>query len=924
MKLKHVLIICFAAAMLTACGGSGGDGARVGNNSSPRASSSSNISSSSSSSTSNSSNLSSSAVSSSSLSSASLSSSSSAGFVGVSIRGTIAISPGSAVDGDTNDELAPFTPNNNVATVQFLSTPVTLGGYVTKAGAGAAGAVQEAGDERDLYSVQLLAGQTITLMVADPTLGDPDLYLFNEAEELVDGSINTGKIERLTVAESGQYFLQVRAYEGASNYILVIGQDTSTVARLSMPSLKLSDDFMVDQAIVKYHSVAAATGLQKGYSSKATALGFSFKTGAPTRAMLLELKHGVRKNSLRAYAKSNAYSMKFASVEIQAKWETLMAIKELHKDSAVVFAEPNYIYQPQAIPNDEYYPFQWHYPLINLPAAWDVTTGSPDVVVAVVDTGVLLNHPDMQGQLTDDGVDFISNIAMAADGDGADSNADDVGDSNGSRPSSFHGTHVAATIAGASNNSIGIAGVAWDVKIMPLRALGVGGGSGYDINQAVRYAAGLSNDYNISPDKPADIINLSLGGSGYNQSVQNTFNEIRNSTSTIVVAAAGNDGTNQLGYPASYDNVISVSAVGLGKNLAPYSTWGSRVDIAAPGGNSSADLNGDGYVDGVLSARADDSSGSIVMSYSFLQGTSMAAPHVAGVLALMRSVNPDITAGQIDNMLATGELTDDLGSAGRDDLFGHGLINAYKAVLAASSAGDGPPPPDDPVLTVFPTALNFSAVSEITIDLRNGGGGSLIATEATVTTSAPWLSMAAVAADATTNLGTYRVSVDRTGLSEGTYSTVLQISSNANAVQVPVIMYVGAADAGNIADAGTTYILLLSAETGESVAQLAVDASDGVYAYQFDNIPVGTYTIVAGSDRDQDDFICDAGESCAAYLTYTQPLIFSVENSDLNNLDFNIAYPVSLLDSATTSGVGFNARSLPAGYRINKHMLRKQ
>lgn len=909
MAVKRIVMTSFILFLLAACGGGNDGNNGGGNNSSPRATSSS-VSSR---------TLSSSST---SLSSSSISSSSSSTPIGgVAIRGSIEISPGSAVDSDTNDELAPFTSNNTFATVQSISTPITLGGYVAEAGTGAAGAVRQAGDISDFYSVQLLAGQTITLMVAEPAAGDPDLYLYNAGEELVDGSINTGEIETVIVENSGRYFLEVKAYEGASNYILVIGQDQSTVASLGVPTLKLSDDFVTGEAIVKYADTSVAISLQKGQTSKATALGFSLKKGSPGNPMLLGLKKGVKKFNTQAYAK--AKPKKFASAKIQAKWETLMAIKELHNDSAVAFAEPNYLYQAQTVPNDEYYPFQWHYPLINLPAAWDITTGDSSVVVAVVDTGVLLNHPDMQGQLTDDGIDFISNPSMGGDGDGADANADDVGDSDGSRPSSFHGTHVASTIAGASNNTAGVAGVAWNAKIMPLRALGVGGGSGYDINQAVRYAAGLSNDYNLSPNKPADVINLSLGGGGFNQSVQNTYNEIRNSTHTIVVAAAGNDGTNQLGFPASYDNVISVSAVGLGKNLAPYSTWGTRIDVTAPGGNTSADLNGDGYADGVLSARADDSSGSIVMSYSFLQGTSMATPHVAGVMALMRSVNPDITADQIDALLAAGQLTDELGSAGRDDLFGHGLINAYKAVLAASNIGDLPPPPNNPVLTAFPTSLNFSAVSEITLDLRNGGGGALTATNAQVTSSAAWLSMTAINADDTTNLGTYSVSVDRTGLSAGTYSTVLQILSSANTVQVPVIMSVGEAGGGSVADAGTTYILLINSDTGTSAAQIAVDASEGAYTYQFNNIPQGTYFIIAGSDRDQDDFICDAGESCAAYLTYTQPLDLIVSNADLNNIDFSIAYPAALLGSASATGVGFNAKREPTGYRIHKKSVQR-
>ncbi|NOX43968.1 MAG: S8 family serine peptidase, partial [Gammaproteobacteria bacterium] len=312
--------------------------------------------------------------------------------------------------------------------------------------------------------------------------------------------------------------------------------------------------------------------------------------------------------------------------------DTLQVIKALRLRKDVLYAEPNYLRQAKQIPSDQFYNLQWHYPLINLPSAWDVSTGSSNVIVAVIDTGVLLQHPDLLGQFSAyGGYDFILNDAISQDADpGIDVNPDDPGDSNvGS--SSFHGTHVAGTIAAATSfvaGGTGVAGIAPGVKIMPLRVLGNGGGTAYDILQAVRYAAGLSNDSGTLPPQKSDVINLSLGGGGFSQVEQDVYSLARNA-GVIIVAASGNENSGVPSYPASYNGVISVGAVDINKQRAPYSNFGASVDVAAPGGDTSGDINGDGFVDGVLSTAADDSGGNIDFVFKFFQGTSMATPHMA-------------------------------------------------------------------------------------------------------------------------------------------------------------------------------------------------------------------------------------------------------------------------------------------------------
>jgi serine protease len=499
---------------------------------------------------------------------------------------------------------------------------------------------------------------------------------------------------------------------------------------------------------------------------------------------------------------------------------------------------------------------------------------------------VLLNHPDLQGQLTP-GYDFISDtfgLTNANDGDGIDPNPDDPGD-NPNGGSSFHGTHVAGTIAARTNNSSGVAGIAWNAKIMPLRALGVEGGWSFDIREALEYAAGLANDSGTLPSQTADVINMSLAGPDWSQSEQELFDELHNTHNIIVVAAAGNDAVSTPFYPASYNNVVSVSAVDASVSLAYYSNFGSSIDVAAPGGGDTPDLNADGYYDGVLSTTADDSGLSIDFVYAFYQGTSMATPHVAGVAALMKSVHSSLTPGEFDTLLSAGTITQDIGSPGRDNLFGHGLIDAYKAVVAAQDlAGGGTEIP--PVLVVNPTSINFGAsLTSISLSVQNGGGGTL--TVDTSSDDADWLTVNG------SGLGTYTAVVNRTGLEDNVYNAVITFTSSANTVEVNVIMQVQSDIIKG--DVGRLYVLLIDPDTFETLPGLqdAVNANNGLYNYSIGNVPAGTYHIYAGSDPNNDTFICDTAEACGAYLTLENPTIITVDGN-LSGRNFNVQYNVNV------------------------------
>jgi serine protease len=584
------------------------------------------------------------------------------------------------------------------------------------------------------------------------------------------------------------------------------------------------------------------------------------------------------------------------SEEDALRFDTLLALKTLRKRDDVSIADLNHVHQALFTPNDSFYSFQWHYPLINLPQAWNVTRGAADVIVAVVDTGVLLSHPDLAGQLVA-GYDFISNPDNAVDGNGIDPNPDDPGDDPDGSQDSFHGTHVAGTVAAATNNGLGVAGVAGDARVMPLRVLGPFGGTTFDIIQALRFAARLSNDSGTLPAAAADVINLSLGGAGFSTSAQNTYDAVRNE-GVIVVAAAGNSSSSAPSYPAAYAGVNSVSAVDLQSDLARYSNFGSAVDVSAPGGDTGVDRNGDGFADGVLSTlAAEQGGGALAYNYVFYQGTSMATPHVAGVAALMKAVAPTtLTPDSFDALLASGAMTQDLGAAGRDDFFGHGLIDAAAAVAAAQDLENGIPPVVDPVLVVSPQALNFGAVlAEIPMAVSNGGGGSL-SISAINEDSGGWLSVVADSVDGA-GLGSYRVQV------------LMQVGVSGDS------------------DMGTQFVLLLDAVTGNRVAQLAVTPLNGAYAYAFSAVRTGEYTILAGSDLDNDSALCHVGESCGAYQTLDLMTPIPV-SADVSGLDFVTTFQqsfgtTSLSRPAQRASTGDEPRRIRLSGRVERACCRR-
>ncbi|UJV39903.1 protease [Streptomyces sp. AMCC400023] len=373
-----------------------------------------------------------------------------------------------------------------------------------------------------------------------------------------------------------------------------------------------------------------------------------------------------------------------------SKTDVADVISEYRADPQVAYVVPDRLNKPQATPNDTEYTKQWDLyestAGMNLPGAWDKTTGT-GVTVAVIDTGYVA-HSDLAANIVG-GYDFIADTAVANDGNGRDSNPADPGDWTAANErvagepattSSWHGTHVAGTIAAVTNNSKGVAGIAYGAKVSPLRVLGKCGGYDSDIIDAITWASGGTVSGVPANANVAKVINMSLGGSGACTTATQTAINAAVNRGTTVVVAAGNSNANAANYsPASCSNVISVAATNRAGARSYYSNFGSIVDIAAPGGETRTVETG-----GILSTLNAGTAGPGSESYDYYQGTSMAAPHIAGLAALLKSASSALTPAQIESAIKTNSRALPGACSGG---CGAGLADAAKTVQAVTGGG---------------------------------------------------------------------------------------------------------------------------------------------------------------------------------------------------------------------------------------------
>ena len=843
----------------------------------------------------------------------------SSGQASYSVSGTVSVANNTDIDSDINDERSPLYSNDEVPRffrnnfsenpqiiqnlplqlVGFLSQPASWEGLPTIGHFPDPHTFYWNGgtDNGDIFQVKALGGEAVTLevfntypnvrswltvgiMKRDSEYPEDMGSAYDDLEAFaIYGSHHRYKINLTMPNTPGTYQVVVQPVFGdivapESTYKLTIDVPNS-ITPPTNNGWTTAADFVIGDIIVKQKAHCKAAKVSDLLSSKVV---------QPLQQKVSEsglslYRYGDHIIELAKSSEVNRPSFVPASqstskpTEIALKAATLMAAAEIALQPCVEYAQPNYLRQPMLTPSDSHYGEQWHHEKINLPDAWDTTTGSEEIKVAIVDTGIILSHPDLVLKHSGDGYDFVSDRDYTNDGDGIDSDPTD-------RCYNNHGTLVAGVMGASTDNGVGVAGVDWQAKIMSVRVIGCMYMSDYDVAQGILYAAGLENDSGIRVADPADIITIGLGSQQHSELLGRAIAAAIDA-GVIVIAAAGNDNTYVPVYPAAYEGVISVAATNRDDERADFSNFGSTIDVAAPG------------VD-ILSAFAmyqyqeEDDDYLVIPTYESFSGTSFAAPQVSGVVSLMKSVYRDMTLDDFQTILKSGNITDDLGDSGRDDYFGFGLINAKKAVEYAKQIGDGSRQlPVTPILGFDYPLINFSSIyTEVVISASNVGSTNSTLTISDVRTEDPFVTV--TAPDSNNGLGEYTISIDKDGLSPGIYSSSVKFTSNAGETILPVIFRVLEPNQILHGNVGNIYLHLTNIETNEVTKINVLEPVNGEYAFNFPHVAAGKYTLKAGNDLDNNGVLCEGAEGCGHYGGDAETILQI--NADTSGINFDLRY----------------------------------
>ncbi len=857
------------------------------------------------------------------------------------LSGVLNIRAGIQLDSDINDPDAPFAANDSRSFPQQLTNatgeaPLIVAGYVTSAPtAGSDDRFATSSDAFDYFRFDALDGQVLSLRFTPDganaaTPPDLDLLLYDADGQLVavaGSAVDT--VEQVLIPEDGVYIAEVNAFDGASAYTLTLSSEPPAPTRLFQFEL----EFVLANTLTL--QTPPSTALGESLLASHASGDWRDAFGAPARGALMQGFSSDRLLPLLELdAKSDRTPVRMRAMLDTARFPTTAA-RDAYRDKlalmdvikAVNAHEGRDVFAPvhmretlqvssDPVPNED---LQWNVYAVG----WDDADAeqvfdilSPPLI-AVLDDGFFTSHREFDGLLVDQR-DFVP-AGLIGDGfeDGFDDSAEDevdvdqpVDPDSGNGCHGFHGTHVASTALAPRGNG-GIVGVYPGAELMAIRL-------GRNIpptcrlifspDDALRYVADLPNASGARPAQAADVVNMSFGGSGFSAS-ENAAIQAALDEGLILVASAGNDGDRRAAgqfpsYPAAYDGVIAVASTTILDERAFYSSAYPQVDIAAPGG-ATGDVNGDGVTDAVVAAVAELNSTATAFEESFglKIGTSMAAPHASAGFALMKAIAPDITGRDIQAFLANGDLTVDLGPAGKDNTFGYGLMSLSKMIDAAQSFTINGAPTAPPTIVTTPNALDFGrGLTAIVMEIRREGAGSLAITGlsgAGLDEPQPWAAFTPLDVDAD-GFGAYGFYLDRSSAPFGALSgdVIVSLSDGSNRT-IPVTANI--TDPAGVLDAPVIVQLQrLQDNTFTTVASQTFPAGVPVTGQPvtFENIAPDNYRLVFGVDLDNDGALCGTGEICGRF-----PSAFSGQDSVF----------ISSVDSIENASFRLNYLEAPAG-----------
>lgn len=879
-------------------------------------------------------------------------------LVSVSVSGTLSANSALQLDSDVNDPFTQSRSNNTLATAQPIPNPAIIKGWVTATPTNVPGDQFATDvDDQDIFRVSIFEGQSLLLEIADfnssnPAEIDLDLGLFDTDGNLLEASLSIeNSFESLLIDQTGDYLLLVDAFSGASNYTLTISTEFSTtnfdsqitIADVRHDEIGLSGS-LTDSANMSLMSIYADAD-QHAAMASGSAMNSTIKLNTDDFITLATTQRGATRSNavpksvlampdVRLHATDDDGNDKLEKTS-----QLLDAMKMInHRESRDVVTLLQY---PQLLQSDSdpvpSSQLQWNMYDIGWPAAIELLQNRPDLlvktpVIAVIDSGILQSHPDLQGVVIDQR-DFVD---VFFDGDGFDADASEQANRSQPQCQHFHGTHVSTT-AVAPQNNIGIVGVAPIADLIALKVTNdtdenLCGAIVGDLPNAILYAAGLPNSSGTTAAIPADVINLSLGGSQANPDEQFAIQRAVDA-GVIVVAAAGNSGSPEQSFPAAFDGVIAVAATDRAQDRAGYSQFYPEVDIAAPGGDTAADLNADGIGDGVLAGAGQLDGNVFLPSLDLKAGTSMASPHVAAGIALMKGIAPNLTHRDIEMMLFRGELTEDIGTPGFDNMTGFGLMSLPKMLEAASrfsnDVGNTGGEAAVSIVTSTPSTLDFGrTLTEITLELVQLG-------EATVTVdfvtgddelalsdgSFPVRLNSPASAD---GFGVYTFFFDRALLDEGrSVAGSIQFNLSDGTVYEVNVSGTNQTANGTATTAAVFFIFQRLSADGlieSQDQQFLIDSNSINETASFTGVTAGTYRVIFGTDTDNDGFLCDEGEICGTLPVNNQGFSAAlVLNEDTSDLTF------PLENVSSTPFLSFTDQTYrpTSSYRLNKDQLIK-